>query len=557
MSVFPIEKPILHVRMPVRASLRLGPLGDIWHKPAFSAVASVAVPQFALLLAGRPDLAAYAAGGSLCALYGHGLPYAARARTLAWVVAGMLASIAVGLVTASLTDSTVLRVAVAALLAGAHKATCDAARIGPPGHVVLTFVAVSAAFLPQRLADVPAHLALALAAGVVAWLVGMAPALVRPDGPERIAVARALEAAARLLRASSGGQESPQARHAAAAAVNAAWQTLLRTGTAGSRAGLRRLLVRAESAAALPTRHAAEADSFTAWARDLRKGRPLPVPGRSGAPGEDADEEAELSGVAAERPRRHRLLPEVAGRWRVIMMVAAGSALAGWASMALGVGRPYWAVVTAAAVFAANTTLSWNRALQRVVGNLLGVALFTLVVPLTRLGPLALVATVLVMQFLTEATITRNYWLGSVFVAPMSILMTQFAGVQPVGELVADRWLDTCVGAVAGLAACVLLPDRRAARRVHEGLERLERLVAEPPPAGPGQARAARDRLNASLVELREAADTAAGEWWSTALPQERITTAERAGHRKLTELTEPARGAGVWTEERSREATE
>ncbi|MGV9536140.1 FUSC family protein, partial [Streptosporangium sandarakinum] len=286
-------------------------------------------------------------------------------------------------------------------------------------------------------------------------------------------------------------------------------------------------------------------------------GRPLPAPGRSGTPGEDAGEEAELSGVAAERPRRHRLLPEVAGRWRVVMMVAAGSALAGWASMALGVGRPYWAVVTAAAVFAANTTLSWNRALQRVVGNLLGVALFTLVVPLTRLGPLALVATVLVMQFLTEATITRNYWLGSVFVAPMSILMTQFAGVQPVGELVADRWLDTCVGAVAGLAACVLLPDRRAARRVHEGLERLEWAVAEPSPADPGQARAARDRLNASLVELREAADTAAGEWWSTALPQERITTAERAGHRKLTELTGPARGAGVWTEERRSGATE
>jgi uncharacterized membrane protein YccC len=215
-------------------------------------------------------------------------------------------------------------------------------------------------------------------------------------------------------------------------------------------------------------------------------------------------------------------------------MVAGGAALAGWVSMALGVGRPYWAVVTAAAVFAANTTMSWSRALQRVVGNLLGVALFTLIVPVTRWGAVALVVAVLVLQFVTEAAITRNYWLGSVFVAPMAMLMTEFAGAEPVPALVADRWLDTCLGAAAGLLACVLLPDRRAAARVRDGLERLERLVEEPLTGG----RAARDRLRAALVELREAADIAAGEWWSAALPQERIAAAERAGHHRLAELS-------------------
>jgi uncharacterized membrane protein YccC len=188
-------------------------------------------------------------------------------------------------------------------------------------------------------------------------------------------------------------------------------------------------------------------------------------------------------------------------------------------------------------VFAANTTLSWSRALQRVVGNLLGVALFTLLVPVTRLGALALIVTVLAMQFVTEAAITRNYWLGSVFVTPMAILMTEFAGAQPVPVLVADRWLDTCVGAAAGLLACALLPDRRSAQRVREGLDRLERAVAEAPPPAPVPCRAARGRLRADLVELREAADIAAGEWWSAALPHERIAAAERAGHHRLAEL--------------------
>ncbi|GAA2213628.1 FUSC family protein [Nonomuraea monospora] len=526
--------------MPVRAALRLAPLGDIWHKPALSGVAALAVVLVTLLLAGRLDLTLYASAGAMCALYGHGLPYAARAKALGWVVAGMLAGTTVALVTAALTESVAVRVAVAAVLAGVHKAACDASRIGPPGNVVLTFVAASAAFVPgERLADVPVHVGLGVLGGVVAWVVGMAPGVVRPDGPERVAVARALEATARLVRAggcSAGDEDARQARHAAATAVNAAWQTLLRSGD--RREGLRRLLVRAESAAAacaggrvldecapggrVPggrVRGGADAGTLAGWAHELRKGRPVPEPPICDARTEAA-ERAELSGIAAERDAATAGAAArwafLARWWRVVATVAAGAALAGWVSMALGVGRPYWAVVTAAAVFAANTTMSWSRALQRVLGNLLGVALFTALVPLTRWGAVALIVAVLVMQFVTEAAITRNYWLGSVFVAPMAMLMTEFAGAEPVSALVADRWLDTCLGAAAGLLACVLLPDRRAADRVRDGLE----------------------RLRGALVELREAADLAAGEWWSAALPQERIAAAERAGHHRLAELT-------------------
>ncbi len=44
-------------------------------------------------------------------------------------------------------------------------------------------------------------------------------------------------------------------------------------------------------------------------------------------------------------------------------------------------------------------------------------------------------------------------------------------------------------------------------------------------------------RLTAALVELRDAAETASGEWWLRALPQERVATAEREGHRALADL--------------------
>ncbi|MYU65950.1 FUSC family protein, partial [Streptomyces sp. SID69] len=183
-------------RLPLAGILRLGRPSDIWFKPALSAVAAVAPPNLILLALGRLDLAMYTMAGSLCALYGHNRPYAARARALAGVVLGMVAGVAVALVTASLTSDAVLLVTVGALLAAVQKAVCDATRIGPPANVIFTFISSASLFAPQTLGQVPGHLGLALAAGAWSWLVAMAPGLVRPHGPERRATAAALNATA-------------------------------------------------------------------------------------------------------------------------------------------------------------------------------------------------------------------------------------------------------------------------------------------------------------------------------------------------------------------------
>ncbi|MFJ6215564.1 FUSC family protein [Streptomyces sp. NPDC092296] len=551
--------------LPLRGVLRLGPGSDIWHKPALSVVVAVGVPEVVLLLLGRLDLAYYTSAGAMCALYAHGLPYARRARTLALVVLGMLAGVGVALTTAALTDSTAVRVAVAALLAAAHKAACDATRVGPPGPVVLTFMAATGAFVPQRLGDIPPHLAVGLAAGAFAWAVGMAPALLRPHGPERLAVARALETTARLLRtpADPPARDLHRARHEANAAATAAWRTLLLVPAGRPHlAALERLLLRAESASAAPRRSAAEADRLAGWAHDLRRGRALPLPdatGGSGAgsgagSGSGAGEGAEPAGIAAAEQHARRAAGTGGGLRAALRAlrpgspllpvgarVAVGAALAGWASMAVGVGRPYWAVVTAASVLQANSTLSWKRTLQRVLGSLLGLLVFTALVPLVRIGPVALVAVALVCQFATEATVSRNYWLGNVFLTPMALLMTEFTGLRPAGPLVADRWLDTVLGAAAGLFACAVVVNRRLGRQVDTALDRLGVAAAQARDAlaadRPTAAVSARDQLSAALLDLREAADTAAGEWWLGALPQDRITAAERHGHQLLAEL--------------------
>ncbi|WP_406282027.1 FUSC family protein [Streptomyces sp. NBC_00209] len=537
-------------RLPLTGPLRLNRPSDMWFKPAASVVVATAIPNLVLLALGRLDLVMYTMAGSLCALYGHNLPYTRRAGTVAGVVLGMTAGLGTALAVASLTTSTAVLIAVGALLAAGQKLLCDATRIGPPGPVIFTFVSSAALFVPQTLAQVPGHLALTLGAGAVAWLVAVvAPALVRRDGPERRATARALNAAA--AHAADPGHAT---RRAAVAAVHAAWQTLVATGR--PRRALERLVVHAETSVLAGTPDPADAGRLREWARLTRARGPVPTP--PPAPGTGA----ELFGLDAERTARRgslRTLLRGLAPGSPLLPVAArtlvGCALAGYVCSAVGVGRPYWALVTAASLYQANVTLSWNRTLQRTLGNLVGVLVFAAVLPVARTTPLALIGFCLLFAFSAEALITRNYWLGSVAVTPMALLVLEYAGSHPAGELIGDRVLDTVIGAAVGFLAAVLVTNRRATGRVERALADAERArahavrtLAAPEPA-PAALDAARRRLAGTLVELREADDTAAGEWWQPALAREAVLAAEQAGHRTLAATAE-RRGRSVPAQE-------
>ncbi|GAA4027620.1 FUSC family protein [Streptomyces plumbiresistens] len=541
-------------RLPLAGVLRLGRPSDIWFKPAVSVVVAVAPPNLILLALDRLDLAMYTMAGSLCALYAHNRPYAARARALAWVVLGMIGGLAVALLAASLTSRAVVLVAVGAVLAAVQKVLCDATRIGPPGNVVLTFISTAALFAPQSLGQIPAHLALAVAAGVWAWLIGMAPGLLRPHGPERRATAHALHAAAAYATTRGTGDSHARARSAAAAAAQAAWQSLLSAGApTGTRRALERLVVRAEIALAAPVD--TDPERLRTWARALRGTGPVPQAGPLPA------ETDELLGVDAEfaapaRPWWSWLGPLTP----LAVRTALGCALAGYASLAVGVGRPYWALVTAASLYQANLTLTWSRGVQRVVGNLVGVLLFAAVAPLAHLGPAALVLCCLAFNFGAEALISRNYWLGSVCVTPMALLITEFAGYQEPGRLITERIVDTVVGALVGFLAAVAVTNRRAGTGVERALtaversrERAARLLAEPHPA-PAALESARRALAAALVDLRATAEAASGEWWQRALPHERVVLAEQSGHRTLAATV---RRQGPHLDRRTDETTE
>jgi uncharacterized membrane protein YccC len=222
----------------------------------------------------------------------------------------------------------------------------------------------------------------------------------------------------------------------------------------------------------------------------------------------------------------------------IAVHTALGCALAGYASPALGVGRPYWALVTAASLYQANVVLTWSRGVQRVVGNLVGVLAFAAPPPLAHVHPAALVLIRLALNLGAEALMGRNYWLGSVCVTPTVLLITEFAQAQDSGLLITERLVDTLVGAVVGFLAVVAVTNRRAGDRLGHALTAVERarehaarLLAERRPT-PGALECARCGLSAALV--RATADAASGEWGQRVLPEERVVTAEQCGHRTL-----------------------
>ncbi|MZD10284.1 FUSC family protein, partial [Streptomyces sp. SID5785] len=307
------------------------------------------------------------------------------------------------------------------------------------------------------------------------------------------------------------------------------------------------LVVRAEVALAAPGD--ADAGQLRAWAHGLRGAGAVPRPERIAAMDD------ELLGVEAETaagaPSLWRRIGPGSPLLPVGLRTFVGCALAGYASLALGIGRPYWALVTAASLYQANVTLTWKRGVQRVVGNVGGVLVFALIAPLAHASQAALVLCCLAFSFGAEALITRNYWLGSLSVTPMALLVTELVRLQGTGELITERIVDTLVGALLGIVAALVVTNRRAGDHIEEALGRVEearaaadRTLALGAP-GPAALETARRTLAATLVELRAAADTAAGEWWQRALPEERVLAAEQDGHRTLAAVVRRAAGRG------------
>ncbi|WSA80687.1 FUSC family protein [Streptomyces sp. NBC_01799] len=541
---------------------------------ALRAALAMALPALPMALAGRADQAVYAMLGSFTTTFGRNLPYARRARVLALVAAAMTACVGCGSALAAWAHprdgeaGAAVVVAAMAVVAGAAKLACDAARLSGLGAVLLLFSFAVAANGSPVPADILPQTALAALGATVAWVLAVSGWFVHPDRPQRLAVAAALRELAELLEATGAGDGSGLVRHRATAAVLQAYQTLgVMPPTAAEWGGRGGTCVRLTdlswslligSARRPPDDPTGLAQHLRGQVRLLVSRRhrvpqllpelsrpsvvaqagmvPEPVPADPTTP-----RAAELRAAVLVTGQRHGAPGHASVLLIPALRMVLGTGLAGGMALLLGLGHGYWAAISAAAVLhSINVRTAAQRAVQRTLGTVAGLML-ALGVLAARPDPVVLVLVIVLLEFMLEYVVARNYGLGVVFLTPLALLLSDLASPSPAGALVQDRALSSFLGIVIGLGCALLVVHDHAAVRAERALaacreaseraehtldDRLERSFP-----------IVQTHLAAAVVELREADDAAAGELWPAEIDPTEFAAAEQRAYLLLERL--------------------
>lgn len=120
----------------------------------------------------------------------------------------------------------------------------------------------------------------------------------------------------------------------------------------------------------------------------------------------------------------------------------------------------YWTVCASVAAVGsvAGREHALARGLHRALGTFLGAGLYLLLVPITG-RTVVLGALLLLLPFVIEMLVTRNYGLALFFVTPLVLLISTAGGAGADTYATAlDRVLDTAVGAALGMLSGLLHP---------------------------------------------------------------------------------------------------
>ncbi|MCO7272784.1 FUSC family protein [Cellulosimicrobium cellulans] len=468
----------------LRAALHVNP-ADATLAAALRCGAAVALAIAVPGLLGRPDLAAFASLGALTSLYGRYDPYRRRAALLATVGALMTGTIALFTLLAVVGAPPLATTAAVAALAASATAFCLLVRTGPPGATIVVFAAGAGLAGSPDLGDLVPRVLAGASGALLAWLVCMAGALVRPTAPAHLAVRRAADAVTVAAREAPPGAGTSAAvarqasRGAGASAAVAREASHGRDAAPGARP--------TDAAPPVPSRHAARAARLAvARARDvladdaswrLPRGA-VPALAREldeieraldalGVPRDDTAAPVRTSLTAQARSR-------VRGPWRLATArVGISGLVAGGVAAGAGLGHAAWATMGSTAVLQGESARhAVVRALQRGAGTVAG-ALLAWPLLAAPLGFWGTAAVVVVLQTVTETIVGRHYGLAMLTITPMALLMTSLAHPADPAGLALDRALDTVLGAAVGVLAVVLVhPRTRPRARENPGTAR-------------------------------------------------------------------------------------
>lgn len=409
---------------------------------AVRAALAVALPLIGLTVAGHSEVSFLAGLGVFAVLYGAGAPVRRRFRTIPLAGAGLLASLALGILTAGHPFVAILAMALVGTVAALLTYTLQ---IGPPAGFFFALDLGIANIAVSHGADPEVILGVAAIGVLSAIVVGTSDAWFGAHGIEEAAVSAAESRVDAYLQ-ETDPQALARARRTASVALNRAW-TAVTDGRSEERFDGR--LQRVHSR----------------YARTVSRS----------IGGADEEVTAELALVEAARTRqislgRPRAMWSLrqALRWPsedllVAARVATAVVLAGGLALALDNAHAYWAAAFATLIVntGGTRTVQIQRSVQMTAGTAIGLLVFGLLL-LLDLQHWALVVLIIVLQFTVQLIVTRNYAVAQIFITPLALTISSNVTSVDVTTIVVDRGVDTLIG--VGSAILVLYVSGRIGR---------------------------------------------------------------------------------------------
>jgi hypothetical protein len=141
----------------------------------------------------------------------------------------------------------------------------------------------------------------------------------------------------------------------------------------------------------------------------------------------------------------------------VLIAAATLGVLTAWVlALVLGVGKPFWAAVTVAALMPALAAADvWRRTMHLMLGTLGGVAVATFLFSFNP-GHLALIAIIVICQAAAQIAVARNFGVALLFFSPLAIGMSNLSRGAPWQPLLVDRLAEAALGTAVAFLTIVV-----------------------------------------------------------------------------------------------------
>ena len=122
--------------------------------------------------------------------------------------------------------------------------------------------------------------------------------------------------------------------------------------------------------------------------------------------------------------------------------------LASYIGQSIGIGNPYWIVISCFAVLQPRELKSvFTRNLQRIMGTFIGLGIGGLILSL-QLELKYTIVVIIILNLLIEYCMVRNYAIANFFTTPMALMLSNLSRGQFIQDLVKYRLLGVLIGSI-------------------------------------------------------------------------------------------------------------